>query len=959
MTASTVKGKKQTRYRTFFTTLATPFTPTLTHSHPATSPHFRHLLLPTNDSYTFVSSTSKPYIPSSSPNQNVDEGNLVTSLALSTDATLALVAVRSGHVSIHPLPSEQNQTTTSSRTFQPFHDTRVVSLTAFHPANQHFVIASTDGAVHVHQTDNLSATHVFNTGPLISCVSFHPSGQDTRLFVAKEEGTVLVFDLAKQKSQPIAKFSNHVARVNSLCFLNNSTTLVSAGTDATLVFKSLSKQKDRNAQPKIVSTDEPIVSIVSPMGHDSQLLLSIGEKGTIRLWDTQGREQPERALKLPFVTRAETEGGENNDEEEIDEVAVVDMRESGRDRVVVTLSDQTMLFVSISEEGHLTLEKDVLCGNLEEIYDVKALGVGADCTSPDAQDFAVASNSSCLWVMRFDVKNEGKKGNIVFKEDEIQKKKEESGVTSEENNLGTWSCRTGLQGHTGLLLAVDVLNRKNMNTNSLADAYIASSSRDKTARVWRRNGKTGSWSCIAIAEGHTAAVGAVAISQNLADSQFFIVTGAADKTIKLWKLNRADRAADAHDRPKEKDAGRDAISVINEPQPLTRLSAKWTALAHKKDVNAIAISPDCKIIATGSQDRIMKLWDADKGNMLHSCAGHRRGIWSVCFSRVDKIVATSSGDATVRIWNVANGSCLRTLQGHLAGVLKTLFITSGTQLASCGADGLLKVWATRSGDCLAIEDAHDERAWALDSINDGSAVITGGADGLLRIWSDRTNAKEAEAKEKRDKDALVSQSIDNAARKRIWSVAIRGALDLHHDHKLKKVLDNLIVTEEKPQEVLITVLRKLKDVRHINEEEFWKLMSRLLRLCRDWNCVGGPRSAAVAAHLLQAIFSIWTSDTLCDKLSSEQRSLVEGLEAHCKRHSDRVSQLVRKTSILEYTLSSMKSLGTVDGAEDQKRDREITKVDGKQSDVHTASNSGQFKGLKRRRKSKEMYPALY
>lgn len=87
-----------------------------------------------------------------------------------------------------------------------------------------------------------------------------------------------------------------------------------------------------------------------------------------------------------------------------------------------------------------------------------------------------------------------------------------------------------------------------------------------------------------------------------------------------------------------------------------------TLLLWLQDVNSVAVSPNDKLLASGSQDRTAKLWSlAGEGNLglLGVFRGHRRGIWAVCFSPVDQVLATSSADGTTKLWSLQDFSCLK------------------------------------------------------------------------------------------------------------------------------------------------------------------------------------------------------------------------------------------------------------------------------------------------------------
>lgn len=76
----------------------------------------------------------------------------------------------------------------------------------------------------------------------------------------------------------------------------------------------------------------------------------------------------------------------------------------------------------------------------------------------------------------------------------------------------------------------------------------------------------------------------------------------------------------------------------------------------------MAVSPNDKLLASGSQDRTAKLWSLAAGadlSLLGVFRGHRRGVWAVCFSPVDQVLATSSADGTCKLWTLQDFSCLK------------------------------------------------------------------------------------------------------------------------------------------------------------------------------------------------------------------------------------------------------------------------------------------------------------
>lgn len=80
-----------------------------------------------------------------------------------------------------------------------------------------------------------------------------------------------------------------------------------------------------------------------------------------------------------------------------------------------------------------------------------------------------------------------------------------------------------------------------------------------------------------------------------------------------------------------------------------------------KDINSVAVSPNDKLLASGSQDRTAKLWSLADMSLAGVFRGHRRGIWCVQFSPVDQVLGTASADGTIKLWALHDFSCLKVI----------------------------------------------------------------------------------------------------------------------------------------------------------------------------------------------------------------------------------------------------------------------------------------------------------
>ena len=212
------------------------------------------------------------------------------------------------------------------------------------------------------------------------------------------------------------------------------------------------------------------------------------------------------------------------------------------------------------------------------------------------------------------------------------------------------------------------------------------------------------------------------------------------------------------------------------PTPqLSILSPSHTMQGHTAEVLSLDFSPDGNLIASGSIDNTMRIWDVREARLLRTMHGHPFPILTLRFSPNGSFIITGSTDSIGRVWRVSNGNLIGKLEGH-AGWLNSLDISSdGGLIATCADDYTVRIWRfldtklirtidegmsiisqiafTPEGDQLAWSESNGNvRVWSLDGswshlINEsntaatsitvapaGEMLVSGHSDGTLRIW---------------------------------------------------------------------------------------------------------------------------------------------------------------------------------------------------------------------------------
>jgi WD40 repeat protein/tRNA A-37 threonylcarbamoyl transferase component Bud32 len=202
--------------------------------------------------------------------------------------------------------------------------------------------------------------------------------------------------------------------------------------------------------------------------------------------------------------------------------------------------------------------------------------------------------------------------------------------------------------------------------------------------------------------------------------------------------------------------GRMLFAIRQTPDPEARVRAYDTETGkellseqegHAGQVWSVAFNKDATLLASGGNDRTVRLWhldgqrNADGQPPVHVLAGHAGLVWSVRFSPDGKLLATGSLDRTIGLWDVARRKRIRTLRGHSATFSRIAFAPDGRTIAAGQEDGAIRFWDTTSGVDTEVRIGHTAAVRCVAYSPNGKLLATGGVDRRVQVYAlddDRT-----------------------------------------------------------------------------------------------------------------------------------------------------------------------------------------------------------------------------
>jgi WD40 repeat protein len=225
----------------------------------------------------------------------------------------------------------------------------------------------------------------------------------------------------------------------------------------------------------------------------------------------------------------------------------------------------------------------------------------------------------------------------------------------------------------------------------------------------------------------------------------YLVSASEDKTLRLWRVRWPSRHHHHHQQH------------------------RWTAptvgsvrsfVGHSHGVFSVAGLPEA-MLASGSWDRSVRLWDALTGDCLRVLHGHDKTALCLAWSASVSRLVSGGADKTLRVWDLAadDAGPVATLTGHSDAVTAVRFLVDDAtatatepqlqrqrqgHVVSSSLDKTLRLWDVAAGTCLRELRGHRQVVLCVAPLRQGAYVVSGDLRGDYCVWNTATGAQETQ-----------------------------------------------------------------------------------------------------------------------------------------------------------------------------------------------------------------------
>ena len=189
---------------------------------------------------------------------------------------------------------------------------------------------------------------------------------------------------------------------------------------------------------------------------------------------------------------------------------------------------------------------------------------------------------------------------------------------------------------------------------------------------------------------------------------------------------------------------------------IRNLLATWTSTGSRKPatpsllkghtdaVRCLAFAPDGALLASGSSDGTVRLWEVASGREATQLRGHVGWVVALAFTPDGLALASGGNDQTVRLWDVAAGrETTAYLRRSPASIVSLAYSPDGQTVATGDYDGAIVLRQTMGGGEHVRLTGHARSVTTLAFAPGGELLASGSHDGTVKLWHAVSGAEQA------------------------------------------------------------------------------------------------------------------------------------------------------------------------------------------------------------------------
>jgi len=274
-----------------------------------------------------------------------------------------------------------------------------------------------------------------------------------------------------------------------------------------------------------------------------------------------------------------------------------------------------------------------------------------------------------------------------------------------DNTVRVWDFVNRLpiksfRGHGGSVEAAVLLSNGKAVLSASRDGFVLEWSVDNYAEFRTLQGRV-------LAGHHDAVLGAAYSSD-----QQLVVTASRDRTARTWDV----------------ETGKPGLTFEE---------------GHAYLASSALFFPDGQRLLTAAVDNTARIWDVATGGEVHRLERTGRSA-AIAMSSDALWIATGSDEKTAKLWDAKSGELIRAFSGHLAEVTAVAFSPDSRWLITGDAKGHVKLWNRETADIVATMNGHNRKITAIAVLPDGSRILTASLDKTVSQWDGKTGKEISE-----------------------------------------------------------------------------------------------------------------------------------------------------------------------------------------------------------------------